>query len=518
MLGSVKALIVVLAISTAIFFMAKPLAKQFMSEEDFSRRRFVWYVLTTVGLLSPNEWVYFLFAVPTLLWAGRKDSNPVALYLLLMHVVPPIEVTIPLPGNHGLFLIDNYRLLALCVLLPAAMRYRKNPQEMRRGTFGLVDVLLLAFGALQVALYTPPDLPFHVVIPDSPTNMVRRVLMFLLDTYLLYYAFSRLLQSRKKMVDAMASFVLICGVMSALAMFERTRNWLLFVDIAGRWSTDPNATFYLMRGGSVRAQVTAGHSIALGLLISIAFGLSLYLMSHLQGRSQRIGVALLLWGGLFGAFSRGAWLGAGVIYFTFIAAGPRAASRFVKGACIAGAVIGIIALSPLGDRIIELLPKGGQPADLYRHRLAEQGWKVALEEPFFGNQFPWPELEDLRQGEGIIDLVNSYLEVALGYGLVGLFFFASTFLLGTLKVYSRSKELSRSDPDLALLGTSLFACAVGLLIMIRNTSLILGTEKMFWVLAGFAVAYATLEHLPLKRPHGSQRQRLSGSARKALQE
>ena len=34
-------------------------------------------------------------------------------------------------------------------------------------------------------------------------------------------------------------------------------------------------------------------------------------------------------------------------------------------------------------------------------------------------------MEDLRQGEGIIDLVNTYLGVALSYGVIGLFFFLS---------------------------------------------------------------------------------------------
>ena len=96
-----------------------------------------------------------------LLWAGRKDSNPIALYLLMLHVVPPVGVIIPIIGNHGLFSFDNYTLLALSVLLPAAIRYRKNQEEAATGRLGAMDILLLAFGALQVALYTPPDLPHH---------------------------------------------------------------------------------------------------------------------------------------------------------------------------------------------------------------------------------------------------------------------------------------------------------------------------------------------------------------------
>jgi O-antigen ligase len=299
--------------------------------------------------------------------------------------------------------------------------------------------------------------------------------------------------------------------MAALAMFERTRNWLLYVDIAGRWGSEANATYYLMRGGAVRAQVAAGHSIALGYLIAVAFGFSLYLMSRLRGRLHRFGMAVLLAGGSFGAFSRGGWLGAGVIYFSFFAAGPRALSRFVKGACIAAAIAGLIAMSPLGDQIIAMLPKSGQYADEYRHQLAERGWEVVFKNPFFGNQFPWPELEDLRQGEGIIDLVNSYLAAALSYGFVGLFFFAGFLFVGMLKAYVRVRELSRFDPDLALLGTSLFACTVGIAVMIENTSFILGTAKMFFVLAGLTAAYARMERVP-------QRQAVQRGAKKVLQE
>jgi O-Antigen ligase len=499
MLGNIKALIVVLAIAAAIFHLAKPIALRFMSGEDFSRRRLVWIVLTAVSFVSPNFWLYTVVAIPMLVWAGRNDSNSIALYLFLLHVIPPVDVIIPILGNNGLFPLDNYRLLALCVLLPAVIRFRKNQDGARASAFGIMDILLLAFGVLQVALYTPPDLPFHSVIPDSPSNALRRAVLFLLDIYLLYFAVSRICQSRQKMVEAVATFCLACAVMAAIAMFERMKGWLLYVDIASRWGTDPNAAFYLTRGGLVRAQVSAGHSIALGYLLAVAFGLWLYLRSHVQNRRYRIGVTLLLWGGLFAAFSRGAWLGAATVYFAFIVTGPRAVSRLVKGTCLALVIAGLVAVSPMGDQIIEMLPATGKPADMYRHRLAERGWELVLAHPFFGDQFPWPEMEDLRQGEGIIDIVNTYLGVGLNYGLIGLFCFLSFILLGATKVYARTKELTHSDPDLALLGASLIACIGGILIMIDSASFILGCEKMFYVLAGLTTAYARLAISPQQR-------------------
>jgi O-antigen ligase len=503
MFYSIKALIVVLAIAATIFHLAKPIALRFISAEDFSRRRLMWFGLTAVSFVSPNFWLYTLVAAPILVWANRKDSNPIALYLLMLHVIPPVDVIIPVLGNNGLFALDNYRLLALCVLLPAAIRYRKNRENSMAGTFGAMDILLLAFGVLQVALYTPPDLPHHFLIPDSPTNALRRAVLFILDTYLLYFTVTRTCQSRRKMVDAAATFCLSCGVMGAIAMFEHLKGWLLYVDIAARWGTDPNAAFYLTRAGSLRAQASAGHALALGYLLAVAFGFWLYLKSQVESRIQRIGVTLLLWGGLFATYSRGPWLGAAAIYFTFNAVGPRAASRLVKGTAVALALAGLIGVSPIGERILEVLPVLGRSADssiTYRQRLAERGWELVLAHPFFGDQFPWPEMEDLRQGEGIIDVVNTYLGVALNYGLIGLFCFLSFILLGLTTVYVRSKELTRSDPDLASFGTTLIACIVGTLVMLDGNSFFLGCEKMFYVLAGLAAAYARLTRSPSHRP------------------
>jgi hypothetical protein len=500
MLSNLKALIVVLAIGAVVFRLAKPLALRFTSLEDFTRRRSVWLLLTTLFFVSPNFWIYTLFAVPILAWATRHDQNPMALYLLMLHVIPPVEVIIPILGNNGLFPLDNYRELAVCVLLPATMRYRRNQEKAIASQLGTMDFLLLAFGVLQVALYTCPDLPHHSYIPDSPTNALRRALLFLLDDYLLYYAFSRTCQSSGKLVEAAATYCLGCGLLAAIAIFEHARSWLLYVDVASRWGNDPHFAMYLMRGGGLRAQSSAGHSIALGYLLAIAFGLWLYLKSHIQKTAHRIGATLLLLGGLYATTSRGGWLGAAVVYFTFLAAGQRAASRLVKGTVLALAMAGMIAMSPIGDQILDMLPKSGQPADIYRHRLAERGWEVVMAHPLFGDQFPWPEMEDLRQGEGIIDIVNTYLGVALNYGLIGLGCFLTFILIGTTMVYKRTRGLAQSDADIAMFGTSLIACIAGTLIMIRSDSFILGLEKMFYVLAGFTTAYIRLTISPQKRP------------------
>ena len=185
---AIKRLIVVLTIAATIFYLAKPIALRFMSGEDFKRRRLVWFVLTVVSFVVPSFWLYALVAAPVLVWANRKDSNPIALYLLMLHVIPPAGFILPILGNNGLFPIDNYRLLAFCVLLPATMRYRKNSGQgaMPGSGLGAMDILLLATDLV----HSKSRFTFHRILriaslpSDSPSNVLRRAVLFFLDTYL----------------------------------------------------------------------------------------------------------------------------------------------------------------------------------------------------------------------------------------------------------------------------------------------------------------------------------------------
>lgn len=495
--SDLKALIVVLLIAVAMFRLAKPIALQFTSPADFSRRRTIWLVLTGVAFVSPNLWLYLLVAVPLLWWAARKDTHPVALSMLMLHVIPPIPVIVPLVGNNGLFSIDNYEILLLCVLAPAAWRRRKTQDAGSRRGSSVLDILLLAYGVFVVFLYTAPDLPGHVYIPDSSTNMLRRAFLFLIDVYLVFWSVKRLSSKREALTDSLATFCLASVIMAATAAFETARGWLLYVDMISRWNGNVHAEFYLTAGSLLRAQASSGHPLSLGYLLAVAFAFWLYLQTRVASKLIRLAVTLILWIGLVASFSRGTWLGAALCFFAFSIVGPRPlsrATRAVGAACLLG--IGA-ALSPLGAKILAAFNMGGgggtvDPDLIYRERLWDRTWQIILAHPWFGDRFPWPQMADLRQGEGIIDLVNTYLGVALAYGLLGFALFAGFILLALGKAYARASEVARSDPDLALLGASIVAAIVGTLLMIANCSFGQGYAEMFYVLAGFAAAYAAL--------------------------
>jgi len=491
-----KALIVVLVIGTIVFRIAKPIALQFSAEQDFLRRRNVWFALTVTAFLSPSFWLYVLVATPLFAWAGRKDSNPVALYLLLLHVIPFTPVEIPIAGINALFPLDNYRLLSLCVLIPTALRLRHSTDGLRIRGLTAMDALLLCYGALQIAFFIPPDLPNHVILPDSFTNALRRAFLFFIDVYVLYFVVSRSCSSRRAIVEAQAAFCLSGVLMASVALFETLRHWLLYVDIATRWTNDTSFAFYLTRGNALRAEATTGNALVLGYLLAIAYGFWLYLRLHLKPKQPKMAVTLILWLGLLATYSRGPWIGALVIFFIFAALGPRAFSGLFKAGAVVAVVGGVVALSPLGEQIISVLPFMGGTIDsgsvAYRLEVTQRVWELIQANPIFGDHRPWIKMEDLRQGFGIIDLVNSYAQIALYYGLCGLSLFVGFILVGLSKTYLFARTLMSSDPDLASLGACITACILGTLLMISSNSFELGLVKMYYVLAGLAAAYAHL--------------------------
>ena len=193
-------MIVVLSIAMAVFIIAKPICLRFMAEDEFARRRNVWFALTLTAFTSPSFWLFVLVAMPLLAWSARKDTNPVALYVLVMYVIPPLGLQIPVVGINELFELNSYRILAFAILIPAAWRLMHSAEKTGSGgSLALMDVLILAYGALQLVLLMPYE---------SITHTMRRGFLFFIDVLVIYYVVSRTCTNRRAIVETMASFCL----------------------------------------------------------------------------------------------------------------------------------------------------------------------------------------------------------------------------------------------------------------------------------------------------------------------
>lgn len=492
---SLKALIVVLGLSMIVFAMAKSTALQFMEKSDFDRRRNIWLILTVTAFLSPNIWIFTLFAAPLLYWGGKRDTHPLAFYLLLINVIPPISREIPTVLVNRLFDLNILRLLSFCVLIPAAWRIRKSADTGRAKGYQAMDLLLMGYGALQVFLYVSPDpaTTNNIILHSSFTNDLRTAFLFFVDTYVLYYVASRSCRKRAASLDAIAAYVLSCSIMALTAIFESVKHWLLYADLFARWGGNLMNTAYYVRAGLLRAEASSGQPLALAYLLAVAFGLWLYLRSRVQRSFGKSGITILLLLGLLVSFSRGPWLAALTIFLAYSTFRARRPSSLFKASIIVLLLGGLVLLSPIGPRIARMLPipgqKGADSSLIYREKLLDRSWQLIKAHPVLGDQVALSEMQDLRQGQGIIDVVNTYLGVTLYYGFTGLGLFVAFQLLPIFRVRRTIRRLLESDPDSVLLGAALSATLVGTIILLAASSLLDAPRCLFFVLVGIADAY-----------------------------
>jgi hypothetical protein len=486
MLQDAKALVVVLVLTAPIWFLAKRLFSSQSKPGEFARRRNLWVFLTIAGMLAPSIWLYLLLAAPAILWTGRRESNPAALYILLCFVIPNASVPLPTIIVNELFSMNNQRLLALTLVLPALLRARKeryarsalSQQPARR--FDSMDAFLAAYVLLTILLFIPYE---------SVTHTLRRTTLAVIDIGFLFAFWSRLTSKHEVMRDCLGVWVISGMLMSVVAVFETQRGWLLYAPIAERWGA-PNEFAFLLRAGLLRAQVSTGHSLTLGIWLATAWALFLYIQSTWSKKSARILVGLILIAGLGASMARGAWIAAifaTLVFFLLNPKGLTTAIKAISGLCL---VFGLFLLSPFGERFMQLLPFVGtmESANVeYRQRLLERSIELIWESPWFGDPFVMLQMESLRQGQGIIDLVNGYLVIALFHGLVGLFLFVGFLLLALRQGRYAWRSFRRAgDADATLLGAALLAAMLGTMLFIATA----GVDPMTYMLAGLLSAYA----------------------------
>ena len=253
----------------------------------------------------------------------------------------------------------------------------------------------------------------------------------------------------------------------------------------------------------MRAQASTGHSIVLGYVVSVGMGFFIFLKKSIpQTLPWRLGMAALV-GGLIAPVARGPWMGAAAMLLVFIATGPSPGKGFSRLAILC--VVGIPALFiiPGGQSIINHLPFVGNVemgSVTYRQRLLEVSIGVVMMNPVFGDHNFWylPVMQQLKQGEGIIDLVNTFLGIALVNGLVGLFLFAGAFVAPALGILKAMKNLGDKTQEAHQLGQAMLAVLAGIMVTITTVSSITVVPVVYWSVIGVAVACIRLIEAPEK--------------------
>jgi O-antigen ligase len=483
-----RALVVILVVASCVFATTGGVFSALLGRPSYARRRNLWFSMTIAAFLSPSYWIFVLVAAAILLFTRRHADSPCGDFFLLLLVVPPVAAEVPGFGLvNYIFTLSYPRLLVLCVLLPTFISLiRAHGFVERRSPWP--DRFLYAYLILQVLLFTRE---FNL------TTTLRESVYLLTDILIPYYVFSRGIRSLQALDDSIGAFCLASTVVAAVAVVETAKHWLLYTGLAANWELG-SAFMYIERAGQLRAMGTAGHSLVLGYVLAVAFALFLHTRAYRLTPSRNL-VVLLLLGGLAATLARGSWIGCLAALVAFFVTGANAFRNVARLAAAGVAVLLALAVLPRGDFILNLLPFIGSVDNFnvqYRERLLDSAIVVLWRNPIFGTSNYEAVLAEmgLTQGQGIVDVVNTYVQVGLGSGLVGLSLFGGFFLailVLTLKAIRRTPIAERGQRH--VLGRALVAAQVAVVVIIASLSTYMVVSWVYWIVAAMSLSYARLE-------------------------
>lgn len=501
----IRALIVILVIAIAIFTILKTTSEQLLGREVFQHRRNLWLAITFAAFLSHNFWIFILLATLLLLISSSKDTDKVGLTLFVLLAIPPMRSEIPgFAGVRYFFDMDYLRLLSIVIFLPALIKIidKKSWGHFFNETS---DKLLISYLILNL---------FLMFLVSPITGTLRSVFLIFLDVLLPYAIASRSINNIGSLRSSFFSYVIGAAILAGVGIFEQFKQWLLYSPLINALGVDWGGYgSYLLRGGSLRAMATAGQSIPFGYSMAVGICLTLGIRRFFPNRNMWLLLIFILFAGMISSFSRGPWIGALIGLVIYIITSPQKTRSIIYLSIISVLISFIIFITPLGDKLIYAITVESETYT-YRQRLLEISFDVMLDNPLFGGfSFIYsPEMQELKQGQGIIDIVNTYLAIGLSSGFVGLSLFVWFFFSVSLNVRARMNvALADKDFDLYDIGRGLLASLACIFVTIATVSSITIIPIIYYLIAGLAVGYKRLS-LPIT-PRKSENEKKEFGAR-----
>jgi O-antigen ligase len=339
------------------------------------------------------------------------------------------------------------------------------------------------------------------------TDTFREGIYLVIDVLLPYYVVSRGLRNVTDFTRVFVGLLVSAVILGTLGIFESTKGWMLYNDLLRTLDTD-DVGFYHHRGEFLRASTVFASPIIYGYVLMIGFAALVYLRINFTNTLMMGACGMVLVLSLIFTWSRGPWIGIVVFVFIYVLVFVRKNKLGllyqIGTASLLAALI--ISVAPGGDRLTDYIPFLGGRYDhtvTYRERLLLNGIEVVKQNPFLGApraEFKQTrELQELRQGSGLIDVVNTYLRIALGTGLTGLSIFLIIFASLLRRTNSIVRRWQTRDLEVARIGAVLLACTISILVVIATVSPYGRIPTYYWLMAGLLSAYTALPgHLKYK--------------------
>jgi O-antigen ligase len=388
-------------------------------------------VCTIPNFIAIKPELFFVF-VGLALWIvqlqlGGDVRAKITTFWMSVILFVPLHLQIGgIGGINYLLSLDHFRLAAIILLIPALFTLPKRRVPRSPATV-LLDVAVMAYPLLVIALTAP-----SVTLTGSARSLVATAL----DVVLPYFVLTSGLQSWEDFKYLLVRLCAACLFAAVVGLLEFAVQRNIYSDLQWAFGVKWSLTHTLLRGNLIRVQAMTPQPILFAAQLMMTLGLW-WAIGRAQlgtkGLARLVDLAIV--GALVFTFSRGPWLGALAFALTFFALSRVRTSFVAIGLVVVAVAIVAIKIAGLDASILAALKTvfGDSREEAgsieYRNQLLNTAIALVQQSPWFGVPNYAAQMQDLVQGEGIIDLVNAYVGVALNSGLVGLALFLAPFAL-----------------------------------------------------------------------------------------
>jgi hypothetical protein len=455
------------------------LHQAFPTERMVIRKFFLIFAVLTGFLFVNNIFWLACIIIIGLFVALNKTASLPGLYIFLLLTTPIVSKPVKAGGT---YLVDLNFLHCLSLGMLFAMLLGKR--SARRASTG-VDICATAV----ILLFTIAGMR-----DGSATNALRELLNAALTFALPYYVLSRSARNADDLRSIFLGIGCAMAVLSAIAVLETWRSWPIYRGIWQHYGIDlTSGASVKLRGGMMRSAGPYPEPLSFSFVLTLAFLALLLMRRSFVTNMQYWPLLALCVAGIIMPQGRTAWLGL-LIAVLAIDIFKRDYRTFsIKAALLGVAGCVVLLVSSFNHNIAVLLglTAEGQGTVDYRQRLLTRGMEEFWKHPLFGDSIGnvLKRMEDLIQGEGIVDLVNGYLHIALISGGVGLAIFVLVILAVAALLVGRRKMATRANADIVMQSlTWAFSSLVAIIVMLTAMSVVGPPFQMLILVLAIAAA------------------------------
>jgi len=489
---SLLGLLYALVAGAGSFMLLMTTFRNLIRVEDVRKIIPYWFLATVFFALSPNPTAFFALS-GLLLWSARSKLGPLPAMAFLVTIIPAGSVPMFGFGGINFLLIVSFGVLCTILLvLPLGMKH-----TLRRPLKGL-ELVDWAFWILLLSTFI---LRFR---ETSLTNDLRGGVTDYISYGVIYLAFSRAVTDRENLLKICQYLAAGLFIVATIGIFSQFFRWNFYTYLYQSLFGGSSNTKYrgaLLRVSSIitPAPINYGLLVSIGLMVSMPFVMqSKKVMSTISFSGFMLFACLM-------SGSRGPFIAVAPSALLFVATHKNVftrISKFVVGIAVAGL---LLLATPQGRALIEYLPFIGSQSSgevAYRQLYLEVSLQVIGDNFWFGTPRPndHPLMQQLIQGEGIIDHLNIFIRKALQYGSIAAICLLTAYVWPGLQSFRIARRFDRpADLLWRRLGGALAACMATATIGFMTTSQRPTSEILCWMLIGLSVSYVRISLAELNR-------------------